>query len=402
MSFTLPSGSPMKLAHCSVALSLLAALAGSSCGSARTETWGFVATLGNDTTSVERITRVGDHVVGEAVGRSPVVVHRRWDATLAPDGSLRRWTMDSHIPNAPAGEADLHHELIFTGDRVRVIRQTGRDSMDRTYSTIYARTVPWNAFLYATFEGLFQAASGLPDTTRIGQYFFEGWEEGHFGYALVRRLENGDVAISSTGLAGSGVAHLDAQGHMLRYSGDGTTYRQEVRRVTNVPDLDDLVHRLTQAERANGFSRWLSRRDTMRATIGTAALTVDYSRPLARGRTLVGGLIPVDQVWRTGANAATQLTISGPVRLAGVPLHAGTYTLWTLPRHDGVELIINGQTGQWGTAYRSERDIARRPMQVAATDTPVERFTIRVDTASSSLVMEWGPFRWSAPIQASR
>jgi len=116
----------------------------------------------------------------------------------------------------------------------------------------------------------------------------------------------------------------------------------------------------------------------------------------------VGGLIPLDQVWRTGANAATQLTVSAPVRLAGVRLDAGTYTLWTLPTHEGVQLIINGQTEQWGTEYRSERDIARRPMQVGVPDAQVERFTIRVDTAGESLVMEWGSFRWSAPIQVRR
>lgn len=391
----------MTVPLCRFALSLLAALAVVSCESARRESWGFVATLGNDTTSVERITRDGDRITGDAVGRSPVVVHRRWEATVAPDGSLRRWTMDTHIPNAPAGETDLHHELIFAGDKVRMIRQAGRDSVDRTYVNPYTRTVPWNAFLYATFEGLFQAARGLPDSTRIGQYFFEGWEEGHFGYANVEHRENGDVSISSTGLAGSGVAHLDPQGHMLSYSGDGTTYKQEVRRVTDVPDIGALVLRFAAAERAGGLSRWLSRRDTVRATIGRAAITVDYGRPLARGRTLVGGLIPYDQVWRTGANAATQITFSGPVRLAGVPLHAGTYTLWTLPTRDGVQLIINGQTGQWGTDYRSAQDVARRPMRVATTDTLVERFTIRVDTASASLVMEWGSFRWSAPIHPS-
>ncbi len=91
--------------------------------------------------------------------------------------------------------------------------------------------------------------------------------------------------------------------------------------------------------------------------------------------------------------------VSAPVRLAGVPLNAGTYTLWTLPRRDGVELIINGQSGQWGTDYRAERDVARRPMQVSTPDSPVERFTIRVDTTGSALVMEWGTIRWSAPIQ---
>jgi Protein of unknown function (DUF2911) len=392
----------MKCLHRAAALSLLSALASASCASQHTQTWGFVATLGNDTTSVERVTRSGNHVVGEQVGRSPVVVHRHWEATVGPDGSLSRWTMDTHVPNAPAGQTDLHHELIFTGNKVRMIRETGRDTVDHTYVRSYARAVPWNAFLYASYEVLFQAARGLPDSTRIGQYFFEGWDEGHFGYATVQHLTGGDDSISSTGLAGSGFAHLDAQGRMLGYSGDGTTYKQEVKRVGDVPDIGALVERFAADERAKGFSRSLSARDTVRATLGAATITVDYSRPRMRGRTLVGGLIPYGNVWRTGANAATQLTVSAPVRLAGVALTAGTYTLWTLPTRDGVTLIINGQTGQWGTDYELNRDIARRPMQVAATARSVEQFTISIDAATPSLVMEWGPFRWSAPIQPAR
>ena len=376
-------------------LSLLATLAG--CQSA--ETWGFVATLGSDTTSVERVTRQGNQVVGEAVGRSPVVVHRRWTATFAADGSLRRWTMDSHIPNAPPGETDLHHSLDFSGDTVRVVRQAGADSIDRNVIIGYQPTVPWNAFLYSTLEALLQAARDRPDSVRIGQYFFEGWAEGHFGYAELRRLGSGEVSFSSTGLAGSGRARVDEQGRLVSYSGDGTTYKQEVRRITQVPEIGLLVERFAAAERSSGFSRWLSPRDTMRASVGAAAVTVDYSRPLVRGRTLVGGLIPYDEVWRTGANAATQLGVSAPVRLAGVLLPAGTYTLWTLPTHQGVDLIINRQTGQWGTEYRSSQDVARRPMSVATPPAPVERFTIRVDSASARLVMEWGTFRWSAPIE---
>ena len=143
----------------------------------------------------------------------------------------------------------------------------------------------------------------------------------------------------------------------------------------------------------------LSPRDTVRATVGTAEVTVDYSRPSRRGRTLVGELIPYDQVWRTGANAATQLTTSAPIELAGVPLHPGTYTLWTLPTRGGVSLIINGQSGQWGTEYRADKDVARRPLTVDSLPRNVERFTIRIEPAGR-LVMEWGAFQWSASIRA--
>ncbi|HEX6308556.1 MAG TPA: DUF2911 domain-containing protein [Longimicrobiales bacterium] len=382
-----------------IVLAFSAALAVVSCARESTETWGFVATLGNDTTSVERITRAGDRIVSEAVGRSPLVVRRRWQATLGPDGSLRNWSMDTHVPNAPSGESDLHHEVEWGEGTIRLVRHAGSDTTDRTFVDAYARTVPWNAFVYGTFELLFQAARGLPDSTRIGQYFFEGWSEGNLGFARVRRLGDGLVALTSTGLSGSGVARIDDQGRMLSYSGEGTTYRQEVRRTRDVPDIDAIVERFAADERAQGVSRLLSARDTVRAAIGTATITIDYGRPLARGRTLLGGLIPYDRVWRTGANAATHLTIATSLRLGGVPLDSGTYTLWTLPLHDGVQLIINRQTGQWGTGYQSSHDIARVAMSVDTLDSPIERFTIRVDTAGSRLVMEWGTFRWSAPIE---
>ena len=217
----------------------------------------------------------------------------------------------------------------------------------------------------------------------------------------MRRLPDGRLAIGSTGLAGEGAARLDAQGRMLSYSGEGTTYKQEVRRITDVPDLEAIFQRFAAAERAKGVARELSPRDTVRGAIGGAGLLVDYSRPLLRGRSLVGALIPYDQVWRTGANATTQLTVGAPLKLGGVPLGRGTYTLWTLPTRAQVQLIINRQTGQWGTEYDSSQDLARVPMRVDTLGAPVERFTIRVDSARSRLVMEWGTFRWSAPIEVA-
>ena len=380
----------------------LAAPATLACRQEPVETWGFVATLGADTTSVERVTRRGNRITGDAVGRSPAVVRRRWEVHLAPDGSVRRWTMDTRVPNAPPDARELHHEIERRDGTIRMVRRAGRDSMDRTVREPTTRTVPWNAFLYATSELLLQTARGLPDTARIGQYFFEGWAEGKLGYANVKALADGQFAVSSTGLAGSGVARLDGEGRMLSWSGEGTTYRQEVRRRDDVPDLDALFERFAADERKTGMPRALSARDTTRATVGGADVTVDYSRPLRRGRTLLGELIPYDRVWRTGANAATQLRTTAPIQLAGVALDSGTYTLWTLPTRSAVQLVINREAGQWGTGYQARHDIARVAMTVDTLEEPVERFTIRMDGAGSRLVLEWGTFRWSAPLEGAR
>src|SRR6202008_4192092 len=141
------------------------------------------------------------------------------------------------------------------------------------------------------------------------------------------------------------------------------------------PDVQAVARRFEAREARGGF-RQLSVRDTVRARVGGAAFTVDYGRPLARGRVLLGNVIPYDRVWRTGANAATQLTPSAPITLAGLPLPAGTYTLWTIPHERGVELIVNRQAGQWGTRYDAAHDLGRAPMAAEALAPPAERFTI--------------------------
>jgi hypothetical protein len=187
---------------------------------------------------------------------------------------------------------------------------------------------------------------------------------------------------------------------MLGYSGARTTYLVEARRVPEVPDIAALAKQWEAAEAKTG-AHSLSVRDTVRATIGAASFTVDYSRPLVRGRTLLGGIIPYDVVWRTGANAATQFTTSAPITLAGLQLPAGGYTLWTVPRAGGVELIVNRQTGQWGTSYDRSHDLGRAPMKSDTLTTPVEQFTIAIagrDAKNGELTMAWGPFKWTAPI----
>ena len=117
-----------------------------------------------------------------------------------------------------------------------------------------------------------------------------------------------------------------------------------------------VAARFEAAEAKSGV-RELSVRDTVRARIGDATFTIDYGRPLARGRVLLGNILPYDHVWRTGANAATQFTTSAPLTLAGMRVPAGSYTLWTVPRTKGADLIVNKETGQWGTDYDGSKDL---------------------------------------------
>jgi hypothetical protein len=140
----------------------------------------------------------------------------------------------------------------------------------------------------------------------------------------------------------------------------------------------------------------------VRAKISNADFSIDYARPLVRGRKLLGDVLPYDDVWRTGANAATQFTTSKSIKLAGMLVAAGQYTLWTVPHRGGVDLIVNKQTGQWGTEYDASQNLWAAPMNILALTSPVEKFSISIlpgKGQQGSLIMEWGPFRWMAPIE---
>jgi hypothetical protein len=139
--------------------------------------------------------------------------------------------------------------------------------------------------------------------------------------------------------------------------------------------------------------------ETVNATVDGAKISVTYGRPYAKGRKIVGGLVPYGQVWRTGADEATTLVTDKDLMFGGTHVAAGTYTLYTLPGENGWQLIINKQTKQWGTEYSQCQDLARIPMKVTKTGSPVEQFTIAVnDTAAGGeLKLTWENSEVTAP-----
>ncbi|HEY0037332.1 MAG TPA: DUF2911 domain-containing protein [Longimicrobium sp.] len=146
-----------------------------------------------------------------------------------------------------------------------------------------------------------------------------------------------------------------------------------------------------------------SPRDTAEIVFAERRIMVDYGRPAMRGRTIMGGLVPYGQVWRTGANQATHLMTQHDLRIGNASVPAGTYTLYTLPGESAWQLIVSRHTGQWGTVYQQAQDLARIPMQVGRTAAPVEQFTISLNADPGAnrvnLVMEWENTRAWVPIE---
>jgi hypothetical protein len=263
--------------------------------------------------------------------------------------------------------------------------------------------------MYSLYDLFFQAgldriAATHPsgDTVRFKQFYIDReFDRFSLHGGTIHKLPNGKAEIWHDWLAGIGEAAVDSANRLVKYSGARTTYLVDVERVTQPPDVQAIGAEFAANETKSGGAKQLSVRDTTRAAIGNANFSVDYGRPLARGRQILGNVVPYDEVWRTGANAATQFETSADITIGDLRVPAGKYTLWTRPSQSGVELIINKETGQWGTSYDYRKNLGRLKMTSETNPTTTEEFTIAIAPKNDHqgiLVMEWGPFKWSAPI----
>jgi hypothetical protein len=134
-------------------------------------------------------------------------------------------------------------------------------------------------------------------------------------------------------------------------------------------------------------------------------ITVAYSRPYIRNRKIMGGLVPYGKVWRTGANEATSFDTQAPLKAKNTSIPAGKYTLYTLPSEGTWKLIVNKQTGQWGTVYDPSQDLARIDMTMQHQDTPVDQFTISFEPQGDKtcvMKLEWENTSASVEVQEAQ
>jgi len=109
---------------------------------------------------------------------------------------------------------------------------------------------------------------------------------------------------------------------------------------------------------------------------GPARIAISYGQPHARGRKVEGGLIPLDTVWRFGANMATTLHTDVDLTLANLKIPRGDYTLYMLNGRGGWDLIVSRATGQWGSDYDAKRDLGRVRLTSRTLPAPEESLSV--------------------------
>ncbi|HET7233562.1 MAG TPA: DUF2911 domain-containing protein [Longimicrobium sp.] len=367
------------------------ALAAAPAPAQQAETGAFVVTIGTDTLAVEKFTRAGSQVTGEMVSRSPRTVALSYDAVLNPDGTVQRMEMTSRVPGGtqPPTVANVQ----FTADSVFTRVQRGDSVFD--YRVAAAHAFPLMGYSHVFYEQAMMHARGMrADSLQVSLVPIGANES----YPMTVRMLGAD-SVRLANFAGVQRVATDARGRLMGLNGMESTQKFIVTRVPDV-DVDAFAAEFARRDAAHQGMGALSPRDSAVADVGGAHLAVDYGRPFKRGRVIFGNVVPWGEVWRTGANAATGFTTTRDVVIGGQAVPAGRYTLWSLPTQQGWKLIVNRQTGQWGTEYDAAQDLVRIDMQTRKLATPVEEFTIVLEPngAGGILRLQWDDTEAFVPV----
>jgi hypothetical protein len=128
-------------------------------------------------------------------------------------------------------------------------------------------------------------------------------------------------------------------------------------------------------------------------TLNGKAVTINYSSPRLKGRTIGSDIVPYGEVWRTGANPATTLVTATNLKIGTLDVPAGTYTLFTLPNKEKWLFIVSKKTGEWGIPYPEGNDLGRTPMMSKPVAASQENMSISFENtsgASTELHVKWG------------
>ncbi|MFN2636301.1 MAG: DUF2911 domain-containing protein [Gemmatimonadaceae bacterium] len=389
----------LKIAATTIALLTATSLSAQAPGTAY-----IVTRLGVDTVSIERYTRAADKLEGDLALRYTRGGTRlyHYSAQLGPRGEIKSMTTVVRRPGMEPTATPLIDISGTFADSVAVfeVQRAGKRDTSSSGRKIFHGGVAPTLFLepaaYGPYEQIL-ASSGLGNDSVV--YALVGPGAGPVPSIILRRRGADTVAFTSTFFPGwTEVARVDSRGRIMSIDATATTVKTVAERVPNL-DFDAIAARWSATDAARGGGGIMSPADTARATIGSANVSVAYSRPAKRGRVIFGNIVPYNQVWRTGANAATVFNTDKDLMFGSTLIPAGKYTLWTVPTPTGAKLIFNSETGQWGTDYHSEKDFTRVDLTTNRLSQPVEQFLITVLPQASGgvLRMAWDTTEYSIP-----
>lgn len=352
----------------------------------------YLTLLGEDTLVAEWMEFDGNTVQATAMIRGNSTSWSQYSVELDDAGTIVSWEART-FEGGTDGEPTRIEYVEQTDSGTMLVTEIPSRGDEGTRVRPWEATpgaVPFVDFLHWPFELAFrqQAAAGtLAQQVEIvgGRPFrVEANDDGT--WALIH---------PSRGPSTVGIAE---DGRILTLDGTGSTRAYDLNR-TSFDALDQGAFQAAFADRPLGE---LSGRGEIATNVAGVNFTGDFGTPVRRGRDIFGRLVAYGVRWRTGANRATHISFDGDIVIDGTTVPAGDYTLYSIPEADGGTLIINGRTGQTGTSYTPEDDVAQVQMRREALDENVEVFDIRVveDGTGGRIELRWAETVYFVPFTA--
>ncbi|HKP29742.1 MAG TPA: DUF2911 domain-containing protein [Gemmatimonadales bacterium] len=351
--------------------------------------------------AVERVVRHPARIEGILVTRTPRTGVLMYWAELDGAGRIIQASVEQRLNDGNALPVARQNIVRFGADSLTLEMIRG-DSVSRRVVAAPRGTVPlmhpfWS---YGFYDQAMRAVVGRGGDSVPMAFYIIGAPG--IANAMVVRSGRDSATISWRGV-GTLRFSLDPAGHMLGTNSLETTFKTEAG-IEGTDDPIRLAGQFAARDAAGNGLGVLSPRDTARATVDGARIEVDYSRPARRGRLIFGNVVPLGHVWRAGADAATQLTVDKDLVVEGQRIPAGRYSVWIIPRSGGDTLLLNTQTGQWGTQHDRAQDRFRLALRRDRLVESLERYVIRITGAAGNGVLhfEWDETGFSLPFEVAR
>jgi hypothetical protein len=361
----------------------------------------WLGTIGTDTALMESVRRDGSTIRGTILNVAAGLVLQRYEADVAPDGDIvefRSWTEGSRTgpvtPGAPPTTI-----VRISSDSIRLLRHVGDSTRTMAVPAIPGAVPLYDAFftnpLGIVEHALVRALARGDSTLTI--WFIGSTEVATFPLTIA---PSGEIAFPYAMaavypmLAGATLRARVSDQRLMVFDARETTFKIRSERFP-WRDAGEYLERFRRQEVVQGGMGWMSPPTSALAMIGPVEVAVRYGQPSKRGRTIFPDVVPFGQVWRAGANAATEIRFSADVMIEGIRISAGSYSVWVLPTPASDTLILNSATRIWGVSHDPATDIARIPMRRRMLDRPIERlvYVIGDDNGIGTLSLAWGD-RW--------
>lgn len=216
--------------------------------------------------------------------------------------------------------------------------------------------------------------------------------------------------VLSLALAGCGGGEADSaamggeEGETMASTAEGSA--EEASSMAAPTAQDAPTCWLREGVTAEAAAERVSPRDSASISLDAGIAKICYGAPSMRDREIMGGLVPYDEVWRSGADEATALHLTFPAEVAGVAVDPGVYSLMTIPGTDSWTVVVNRNAERWGIPITDEvrsADVGTGTVTPEETESTVEQMRYRFEQEGPNealLLLEWEDTRVPIPIEA--